>query len=842
MEMESNAILFDEHASLHKLRHYLPAQAALKDFVHHNTLHAFQDEKFHKALHKASHIFGFKTYLSLDEFRAFYRDGKIRADVLEKVLADTITGHPLAAGENAPDDRATWLHKLLVKTYHAPITSRVGRLRAYWKGAYKMNLDKIVHPFLFRLLAAYLDQGIALWAFPVSGQGFLASVREMEKNGFISMFKGERARKMLLEDACSLKDLLRVLVGDERLFEAYLFDQQFAHPGWSGMVAVIEEQPETLLDQKIISLHDLICLELLLEIDALDDKFGAIWKPLSQNVEGEMEALFAPVPDTELMNVLAIWQEAFEWSYFDEVLAGIRHTAYQETKKEKSFQALFCIDDRAYSLRRYVENIDPQSETYGTPGFFGVAFFFQPESGKFYTKACPAPVTPTHLIKEDGRRSDHHSTDAHYTKHSHRPVSGWLIAQTLGFWSAFRLFLNIFKPSLSPATAYSFQHMDKHSRLSIESTGEIEAGLKVGFSVEEMAVRVGNTLRSIGLVGDFAPLVYVIGHGASSVNNTHYAGYDCGACCGRPGAVNARVFSFMANKAAVRALLRGEGLDIPDSTYFLGGMQDTTRDEIEFYDEAQVPGDSLELHRRNKRVFDEALQQNARERARRFDTVDIRQPLARLHREVKKRSVSLFEPRPELNHATNALCIIGRSGLTKSLFFDRRAFMNSYDYRVDPEGQLLLTILNAAVPVCGGINLEYYCSRVDQQKLGAGTKLPHNVVGLFAVANGVEGDLRPGLPSQMVEVHDPIRLLFIIEHHPDVVLKTIQVHPAIYEWFIHEWVLLAVKDPDSGRVYRFREGQFHEYHPLSGKPTETHNILAYITAYEDNIPVLIEQT
>ena len=54
---------------------------------------------------------------------------------------------------------------------------------------------------------------------------------------------------------------------------------------------------------------------------------------------------------------------------------------------------------------------------------------------------------------------------------------------------------------------------------------------KLVFSVEEMANRVEGLLKSIGLVSNFSPIVYVVGHGATSINNTHYAGYDCGACC-----------------------------------------------------------------------------------------------------------------------------------------------------------------------------------------------------------------------------------------------------------------------------------------------------------------------
>ena len=34
---------------LHTLRHYLPTQTPLKDFIHHNSLHAFQNLSFFEA-------------------------------------------------------------------------------------------------------------------------------------------------------------------------------------------------------------------------------------------------------------------------------------------------------------------------------------------------------------------------------------------------------------------------------------------------------------------------------------------------------------------------------------------------------------------------------------------------------------------------------------------------------------------------------------------------------------------------------------------------------------------------------------------------------------------------
>ena len=148
---------------------------------------------------------------------------------------------------------------------------------------------------------------------------------------------------------------------------------------------------------------------------------------------------------------------------------------------------------------------------------------------------------------------------------------------------------------------------------------------------------------------------------------------------------------------------------------------------------------------------------NAVERCRRFDTVPLDVTPEQALQVVRRRSVSLFEPRPEYNHATNASCVIGRRGLTDGLFLDRRAFLSSYDPTRDPSGETLVAVLRAVVPVCAGINLEYYFSRLDPRRYGAGTKLPHNVNGLLGVCNGIESDLLNGLPTQMTEIHDPVR-------------------------------------------------------------------------------------
>src|SRR6185436_9605618 len=172
--------------------------------------------------------------------------------------------------------------------------------------------------------------------------------------------------------------------------------------------------------------------------------------------------------------------------------------------------------------------------------------------------------------------------------------------------------------------------------------------------------------------------------------------------------------------------------------------------------------------------------------------------------------------RPEYGHATNAACVVGRRSRTRGLFLDRRAFLASYDPSLDDAaGTLLGSVLGAVVPVCAGISLEYYFSHVDPSGYGCHTKLPHNVTALLGVMDGHASDLRPGLPWQMVEIHEPMRLLVAIEASADQVFGAISRSEAVRRLVQGGWVQLALLDPGSADIQLLdaASSELHGYVP-----------------------------
>ena len=66
--------------------------------------------------------------------------------------------------------------------------------------------------------------------------------------------------------------------------------------------------------------------------------------------------------------------------------------------------------------------------------------------------------------------------------------------------------------------------------------------------------------------------------------------------------------------------------------------------------------------------------------------------------------------------------------------------------------------------------------------------------------NGASSDLRTGLPKQMIEIHEPVRLQLFIETRPELLNQIVHRQPSIAELVGNEWVRVATIDPDSGAI------------------------------------------
>jgi len=345
------------------------------------------------------------------------------------------------------------------------------------------------------------------------------------------------------------------------------------------------------------------------------------------------------------------------------------------------------------------------------------------------------------------------------------------------------------------------------------SQNQAQRGLLRGFTSEEMASIVESAFRTMGLDHDFCPVVLTIGHGSSSLNNPHEAAHDCGATGGGRGGPNARALAAMANHPSVRSLLGERGVTIPEATWFIGAYHNTCDESMRYYDEDLVPSALQSRLSALKQAMAEACLRNAQERCRRFECASLQISPSNALAHVEKHAFDLGQPRPEYGHATNAVCIVARRARSRGLYLDRRAFLVSYDPSQDATGDILAALLAAVAPVCAGINLEYYFSFIDPAGYGCGTKLPHNIVGLVGVMDGHASDLRTGLPWQMVEIHEPVRLLTIVEAEVSQLVQLMEQRPAIKRLVHNRWIQLVAWSPSTGSMAVFDGLRFVPYTP-----------------------------
>lgn len=551
----------------------------------------------------------------------------------------------------------------------------------------------------------------------------------------------------------------------------------------------------------------------------------------------EIGRLFRLLERLDDRSRLAVWHEAYERHYRARLLDALHAHAKQrpsEPQPQPRFLLFTCIDDRNESIRRHFEEVAREHATYGVAGFFNLAIAYQGIDDPSTFPLCPVVLTPQHKVAEEPLSAEAPRAEARrkrlqsltyasvgLEKASRSLLWGVIVTAFAGFVAALPMLAAVFMPWIAGRVrkkVASWVVPAPKTRLhGARSQVDESASIAVGFTTEEKVERVASLLENVGLTAGFARVIALLGHDSSSANNPHVAAYSCGACGGRSGGPNARLFAQMANRPEVRLALKSRGIVVPDGTWFVGGEHDTAADTVRLFDLEEAPIDLVPELEVLQASLDQALARNAHERCRKFASASSSLSLEAARRHVEARSYDLSQARPELGHATNASCIVGRRSSSRGLFLDRRAFLVSYDPRSDEDGQILERILLAVVPVCAGINLEYFFSSTDNPKLGAGTKLPHNVTGLFGVMNGASSDLRTGLPLQMVEVHEPLRLVLVVEAAHAVIGAVVERQPSLKQLFDNAWVHLAAIHPDSGEISIFSAARGFE--PWSSPPS-----------------------
>jgi len=886
-----------EHAS-----HVLPMQGPIGVFVHHNTLHAFQDRTFEQAVVDASHLFGAEPYMSEAAYRAELARGRISLKDIDAVLESEpdavifpkLSRRSLRRAMMTPGVREFDAATILWRAEQGDLAAdfRHPALKALFDTCFARVVahedepppprpaDEIIHPWLIRLCSVFLDQGMTYWPMPNREKGFYESVRKLlaPRGAIFPLYLTGLDRELRRQESLSFSaadavlDYLDAARFPEDEWGRILEFELLALPGWAGLIRRLEEDPglaphepapcsvmdflavrltmarvaaregaaETLPQESPLKTQEKRHLSRAARVYDAARVVSLSADEVTRLSDSEWAAFAGEVKACNGVERRRIFQLAYERWHERGILRGLAsHRQYRglrETAGTPAAQVFFCIDEREESMRRALEEADAEVETFSAAGYFGVAVNYAGIDDPTGAAFCPVVVKPQHAVREQPKAEDRELLRTRRLRRrflglltrnsfvsSRTLLRGWLSTAALGLLSAVPLVGHLLAPRRyarlrewmnkaflpEPRTELTLMRNTQQSQDAVE-------GLLTGFATAEKAASVASVLGPAGLTGGFARLVVVLGHGSTSLNNPHESAHDCGACGGRRGGPNARLFSAMANRPEVRFRLRDMGIEIPQHTWFVGGYHDTCSDGVELFDLDALPATHRVDLDRIRQSLDKARARNAHERARRFESCPAHLDPAAALRHVEERSEHLAEPRPEYGHCTNAVCIVGRRSLTRGLFLDRRAFLSSYDPDQDPNDEYLAAVLGAVVPVCAGISLEYYFSFVDNDRYGCGTKLPHNVAGLVGVMDGHASDLRTGLPWQMVEIHEPVRILFVIETTPERLMKVVDANASLKQMVENRWIRVATIDPASGRIHARRghidkDGGFEEF-------------------------------
>ena len=748
----------------------------LHSFVTANPLAGFEDQPFHEAVADAGDVLGGDGYPSAEVFRQAWDAGRIDSELLTTHLREhgyepdpeTMLDR-LADSETADGDEST------------------------------TALDR-VDAVLTKWLAAFLDHGRADWPMPNRERGFYDAFRAVGAHDS-DIPDSETLTELPDEPVDAIRDCLAAHpVGQWRdIFEFHLS----ALPGWTGFLKQRANGGDEWQSTYPITLSGYLAVRLTL-VTLFD---APLTPPDSEDNAEETGEQRLPLPEVWL----TAWEATYRGELVESITAAGTDGAETDDQARPDAQLVFCIDTRSEIIRRHIEATGDY-ETHGYAGFFGVPMRYGEYDADVTVDACPPILDAQHRItnrpaSNAGDTRDEydrwHSTLAAGTtalkslKSNAATAFSFVESTGVGYGAA------LAARTLLPGRVSDFfdradeRVPDDHEfcEPSVDYNPDAVTELREGLTHEEKVEYAATAFELMGWE-TFARVVVFTGHASQTANNPFDSSLDCGACAGNPGGPNARVLAAICNDDAVTDTLRDRGIDVPEDTVFVAAEHNTTTDDVELYD-GHVP-DSHEADIEQLR----ADLETARAGAAAERVGDMGGAADSGIRETERRAADWAETRPEWGLAGNAGFVIGPRSLTAGLDLDGRAFLHSYDWTTDPDGDALEAILTGPMVVTQWINTQYYFATVDNAVYGSGSKVTHNPVGNVGVYQGNGGDLMTGLPLQSLlnadgdPYHQPLRLSTVIHAPVERVTEIVATHETLTDLLDNNWLSLTVVDPE----------------------------------------------
>ena len=800
----------------------------LKHFVAVNPFLGFSAQTFHATCATMHRVARVEMLMP----REFYREALASGDIEDQDLERTLRTVPddWRAPDTVSELKAALARDATGNAKHAAVVATVAEvLDTLASGDRIISGTAFMTDEISKWCAAYFDEGQSIWRIPGRGLRPYAAWRaamRYDRNPEVMGVTGFRSLVAALpEDPLeAIAEVVRRLGVPKRAIADYLHQALIDIGGWAAYARYLVWNDE-LYGRENDTLVQLLAVRVVwgytLFVQRTDSAFEEAWQRAMD--DAALPPLDERLGDDPELCLNLIAHEAYEGA-FQRRLLGRLAQAPNEVPGEKTarpaVQAAFCIDVRSEVYRRALESVSPDVQTVGFAGFFGYPIEYVPIGYSKGGPQCPVLLTPKFTVceavldasEEDDarilslRRLRRRAAKA-WKSFKTSAVSSFIFVETAGLLFAGK----IVSDSLAMTRTVHDPDTDGLDpsvigRLGPRIESRVVEGRRTGFDDHERVDMAEAVLRAMSMTAGFGRLVLMAGHGSTTVNNPHASSLDCGACGGHTGEANARVAAVIVNDPGVRIGLRERGIDIPDDTWFLGCLHDTTTDEITIFEAQSAP----ESHRAQiadvRKLLARASSITRLERAKLLGIAASVETEPR----VVLRSRDWAQVRPEWGLAGNAAFIAAPRTRTRGIDLEGRAFLHDYDWRIDTDLNVLTLIMTAPMVVASWINLQYYGSMVNNRVFGSGNKVLHNVSGVIGVLEGNAGDLKAGLPWQSVHdgtrfVHEPLRLNVFIEAPIEALSAVIEKNSSVRELVDNRWVHLFAMSEDGRVSKRYRK-------------------------------------